>query len=58
MARPGEFTTEQIRESIASAIREANWPAVDGLMRLLAVQDPAAAADVLATLRIALEMTR
>jgi hypothetical protein len=48
-----EFTSDQITETIAHAIRERDFEVVPGLIRLLAVQDPGRAQDVLDTVEVA-----
>lgn len=47
-----EYTTAQIQVAIAAAIKDKDFPAVRALVERLAVQDPQAAADVLATIKL------
>jgi len=46
-----EFTSDQITETIATAIRERDFEVVPGLVRLLALQDPNRAQEVLDTIQ-------
>lgn len=48
-----EFTSDQITETIAGAIRDREFEVVPGLIRLLAVQDPDRAQEVLDTIEAA-----
>lgn len=48
-----EFTSDQITETIATAIRDREFEVVPGLIRLLAVQDPGRAQEVLDTFDLA-----
>lgn len=48
-----EFTSDQISETIATAIRDREFEVVPGLIRLLAVQDPGRAQEVLDTIEAA-----
>lgn len=48
-----EFTSDQITETIATAIRERDLDVVPGLIRLLALQDPGRAQEVLDTFEAA-----
>lgn len=48
-----EFTSEQILEGIARAISERNFDAAIAMVRLLAVQDPAAAQAIADTVTLA-----
>jgi hypothetical protein len=48
-----EFTSDQITETIAHAIREHDFEVIPGLIRLLAVQHPARAQEVLDTFELA-----
>lgn len=52
-----EFTSEQILDAIAEAIRARDLDAVPGLVALLAIQDPAAAQAVLDTVEAARMLT-
>lgn len=48
-----DFTSDQITESIAFAIRERDFVVVPGLVGLLALQDPDRALEVLDTFKLA-----
>lgn len=48
-----EFTSDQISETIATAIRDRDLHVVPGLIRLLALQDPGRAQEVLDTVELA-----
>lgn len=48
-----EFTSDQISETIAHAIRKRDFEVIPGLMRLLAVQDPTAAQAILDAVEVA-----
>lgn len=48
-----EFTSDQITETIANAIRDRDLEVVPGLIRLLAIQDPGRAQEVLDTIQAA-----
>lgn len=48
-----EFTSDQITESIANAIRDRDLEVVPGLIRLLALQDPGRAQLILDTVELA-----
>jgi hypothetical protein len=48
-----EFTSDEITETIANAIREHDFEVVPGLIRLLAVQDPGRAQLILDTVELA-----
>jgi hypothetical protein len=48
-----EFTSDQITETIATAIRERDLDVVPGLIRLLALQDPGRAQLILDTVDLA-----
>lgn len=52
-----EFTSEQIQDTIAEAIRRRDLDVVPGLVRLLAIQDPAAAQAVLDSVELARRLT-
>lgn len=41
-----EFTDEQITDAIAAAIRDHEFHAIEGLIRLLALQSPSKAQEV------------
>jgi hypothetical protein len=47
-----EFTTTQIQEAIAEAIKERAFEDVRSLLEYLAVQDPQAATDTLETIKL------
>jgi hypothetical protein len=49
-----EWTADEIIESINHALENREIPAIEGLMKLLAVRDPAAAQDVMDTLKTGL----
>ena len=51
-----EFTPDQITGGIAMAIRDRDLAVVPGLLKLLAVQDPARAQLIFDVIRIALEV--
>lgn len=53
MTAQREFTSEQILDAIAQAIRDRELEVVPGLVQLLALQDPAAAQAVLDTVELA-----
>jgi len=46
-----EFTSEQIIQGIAAAIREHDFKVVPGLIKLLALQDPVQAQDLLESMK-------
>lgn len=46
-----EYTPDQITETIANAIRDREFDVVPGLIRLLALQDPGRAQEVLDTIQ-------
>jgi hypothetical protein len=48
-----EYTSDQITETIAVAIRERDFEVVPGLIRLLAMQDPGRAQLILDTVEVA-----
>lgn len=48
-----EFTSDQITETIAIAIRDREFEVVPGLIRLLALQDPGRAQLILDTVDLA-----
>jgi len=53
-----EFTDQQLEDGIVSALGEGNIKAVEGILRLLAVQNPARAAVMLDTLKLSIEIAR
>lgn len=48
-----QFTSDQIAETIAHAIQERDFDVIPALIRLLAIQDPGRAQDVLDTFDLA-----
>lgn len=48
-----EFTPDQIVDGISSAIRERKFAVVESLLKMLAVQDPGRAQDILDTIDLA-----
>lgn len=53
MTQVREFTDDQIVDAIIAAITERRFVVLEGLVALLAMQNPARAAEVVATLRAA-----
>jgi len=51
----GEFTSEQIMQGIAAAIREQNFKVVPGLIKLLALQDPQQAQVLLESMKLVMD---
>jgi hypothetical protein len=45
-----EWSADQILAAIAAAMKAGDMPAVAGLMRMLAVRDPASASAILAVI--------
>jgi hypothetical protein len=52
-----DFTADEITEAIASAIKACDFPAVEALLRRLAVTDPAQAQRVYDTIQAGLAVT-
>jgi hypothetical protein len=50
---PDQFTPDQIVDGITQAIREHQFGIVESLLKLLAVQDPGRAQDILDTIDLA-----
>lgn len=57
-ADPREWTPEQITEGIASAIRDRNFRAVEGLLMLLALKDGYEAERMYETLKVAVALAQ
>lgn len=53
-----EFTPDQIVDAIVHALHEHDVKAVPGLIKLLALQDPRRAQDVLDTIKAGLAIAR
>lgn len=53
-----EFTSDQIVQGIESALHDHEVTVVPGLIRLLAVQDPARAEAVLDTINLGIAISR
>lgn len=51
-----EWTADQIEEAIPGAIREANWPVLEGLLLMLAARDPLRADRMHRAMQAALEL--
>ena len=56
MAEAREYSDDVIVEAIRTALAAADMPAVDALMRRLAVQNPHLAGDLLDTMRLGLAL--
>ena len=57
MSEP-EFTTDQIVETIGAALRAGDMRGVEACLRVLAVQDPHRAQDVLDVLNVGLSLRK